>query len=43
MEYRKLGLVNIKLKAVLTPHNVRWTLYQLLQELMLESLKFNNR
>ena len=41
-EYRKLGIENIKLKAVLTSHNVRWTLYQLLQELMLESLKFNN-
>lgn len=37
--YKNLGIENIKLKAVLTPHNVHWTLYQLAQELKSESSK----
>ena len=37
--YKNLGLENIQLKAVITPHNIRWTLYQLVQELKSESHK----
>lgn len=35
--YRSAGLENVRLKAVLTPHNVNWTLYRLVQKLAAES------
>ena len=37
--YKKVGLSPTKLKAVTTPKNVDWTLYQLIKELMVEHKK----
>jgi hypothetical protein len=37
--YKSVGLTPTKLKAVVTPNNVRWTLYQLINELSQEALK----
>ena len=37
--YKKVGLSPTKLKAVTTPKNVGWTLYQLIKELMVEHKK----
>lgn len=37
--YKKLGLAPTKLKAVVTPHNVNWTLYHLIRELSAESAR----
>lgn len=34
--YKKVGLSPTKLKAVITPKNVSWTLYHLIRELSLE-------
>ncbi|MDE5824808.1 MAG: DUF3783 domain-containing protein, partial [Lachnospiraceae bacterium] len=34
--YKKVGLTPTKLKAVITPKNVNWTLYQLIRELSSE-------
>ena len=34
--YKKVGLTPTKLKAVVTPKNVNWTLYQLIRELSSE-------
>lgn len=41
--YKKVGLSPTKLKAVTTPKNVGWTLYQLIKELMLEHEKLEIR
>ncbi len=41
--YKKVGLSPTKLKAVTTPKNVGWTLYQLIKELMLEHEKLETR
>lgn len=35
--YRQLGLAPTKLKAVVTPQNINWTLYHLIRELSAES------
>ncbi|MBO5031389.1 MAG: DUF3783 domain-containing protein [Lachnospiraceae bacterium] len=37
--YKNLGLTPTKLKAVTTPRNISWTLYQLVKELMSEREK----
>lgn len=34
--YKKVGLTPTKLKAVVTPKNINWTLYQLIRELSTE-------
>lgn len=34
--YKKVGLTPTKLKAVVTPKNINWTLYQLIRELSAE-------
>jgi hypothetical protein len=39
--YKKLGLTPTKLKAVVTPNNVSWTLYQLINELSQEALRMD--
>lgn len=36
VSYRKVGLTPTKLKAILTPQNVNWTLYHLIRELSSE-------
>ncbi len=36
LSYKNLGLAPIRLKAVTTPRNVEWTLYQLIRELAKE-------
>ncbi len=42
LSYKKLGLSPTKLKAVTTPKNVSWTLYQLIKELMSEHEKLKS-
>ena len=37
--YKAAGLEKIELKAVLTSQNIRWTLYQLIQEIRKEREK----
>jgi hypothetical protein len=37
--YKNVGLTPTKLKAVVTPRNVSWTLYQLINELSQEAVK----
>jgi hypothetical protein len=37
--YKNVGLTPTKLKAVVTPKNVGWTLYQLINELSQEAIK----
>ena len=37
--YKKVGLTPTKLKAVATPKNVSWTLYQLIRELSAERVQ----
>jgi len=37
--YKKVGLTPTKLKAITTPKNIGWTLYQLVKELMAEHEK----
>lgn len=37
--YKKVGLTPTKLKAITTPKNIGWTLYQLVRELMAEHEK----
>jgi hypothetical protein len=37
--YKSVGLTPTKLKAVVTPNNVSWTLYQLINELSQEAFK----
>lgn len=39
LSYKNVGLTPTKLKAVTTPKNVGWTLYQLIRELMSEREK----
>lgn len=39
-EYKKTGLERIRLKAIVTPTNLRWTLYQLTEHLDKEALQF---
>lgn len=39
-EYKKAGIAPIALKAVLTPHNIRWTPEELFRELMGEHQTF---
>jgi hypothetical protein len=39
--YKSVGLTPTKLKAVITPNNVRWTLYQLINELSQEALRMD--
>lgn len=40
LSYKNLGLAPIRLKAVTTPRNVGWTLYQLIRELAKEHGEF---
>ncbi len=35
-EYRKQGIEAVSLKAMITPHNISWTVYQLTAELIRE-------
>lgn len=35
-EYRKKGIEPVSLKAVITAHNISWTVYQLVSELVKE-------
>ncbi|MCR5420945.1 MAG: DUF3783 domain-containing protein [Lachnospiraceae bacterium] len=35
--YRETGLEGIKLKSIITPTNINWTLYELIEELKKES------
>lgn len=37
-EYKKMGIVPIGLKAVVTIHNVNWTMYELAEELIRERI-----
>lgn len=37
-EYKKSGLASISLKAVITPYNIGWTVYQLTAELVREQM-----
>lgn len=38
-EYKKAGITPIALKAVLTPYNVKWSLYELIAELQRERIQ----
>lgn len=40
-EYRKMKIEPVRLKAILTIHNINWTLGRLIGELIQESSKFN--
>lgn len=35
--YRNEGIEKVELKAIVTPHNIKWTLYELVQELKKEN------
>ncbi len=37
-EYKKMGIAPISLKAVVTIHNVNWTMYELAEELVRERI-----
>ena len=37
-EYKKMGIAPIGLKAVVTIHNVNWTMYELAEELVRERI-----
>lgn len=37
-EYKKMGIAPIGLKAVVTIHNVNWTMYELVEELVRERI-----
>ncbi|MDE6621261.1 MAG: DUF3783 domain-containing protein [Lachnospiraceae bacterium] len=39
LSYKKVGLTPTKLKAVTTPKNINWTLYQLIRELSSERVQ----
>ncbi|MFG6367869.1 MAG: DUF3783 domain-containing protein [Lachnospiraceae bacterium] len=39
LSYKKVGLTPTKLKAVTTPKNINWTLYQLIRELSSERVE----
>ena len=41
--YRQAGIAPIPLKAVLTPHNCSWSVYELTQELMREHIAMMER
>ncbi|MDE6220668.1 MAG: DUF3783 domain-containing protein [Lachnospiraceae bacterium] len=41
--YKKVGLTPTKLKAVTTPKNINWTLYQLIRELSAERAQIEGR
>lgn len=42
-EYKAAGILPIALKAVITPYNIAWTVYQLIQELMRERMEILSR
>lgn len=37
-EYKKKGIEPVGLKAILTPHNISWSVYELVQELQRERI-----
>lgn len=41
--YKSAGADVIGLKAIVTPNNIGWTLYQLAEELVAESIKWNDK
>ena len=43
LSYKNIGLTPTKLKAVVTPKNVNWTLYQLIRELSSEREQIEGR